>query len=84
MKQANIKFTYHDYLQLPDDKRYELVEGELYLVPSPSVHHQRIVRKLGSAVSAYVESNHLGELFFSPCDVVLHDYRLNIHHVANE
>jgi hypothetical protein len=29
MKQADIKFTYHDYLQLPDDKRYELVEGEL-------------------------------------------------------
>ena len=36
MKQAEIKFTYRDYQQLPDDKRYELVEGELCLVPSPT------------------------------------------------
>jgi Uma2 family endonuclease len=46
MKQANIKFTYHDYLQLPDNKRYELVEGELYLVPSPNLYHQSISREI--------------------------------------
>ena len=42
MKQANIKFTYHDYLLLPDDKRYELVEGELLVVPAPNLFHQSI------------------------------------------
>jgi Uma2 family endonuclease len=70
MKHANIKFTYRDYVQLPDDKRYELVEGELFLVPAPNLYHQRILRKLGTTLSTYVEHQHLGEVFFSPCDVV--------------
>ena len=70
MKQANVKFTYRDYLQLPDDKRYELVEGELLLVPSPSLCHQRILGKLWRAISSHVEENRLGEVFFAPCDVV--------------
>ncbi len=71
MRQANIKFTYRDYLQLPDDKRYELVEGELYLVPSPNLDHQRISRQLEMALWLYVSRRHLGEVFYAPCDVVL-------------
>jgi Uma2 family endonuclease len=71
MRQADIKFTYHDYLQLPDDKRYELVEGELCLVPSPSLYHQRISRELGTALHLYLRKHDLGETFYAPCDVVL-------------
>ncbi|RJQ29655.1 MAG: Uma2 family endonuclease, partial [Peptococcaceae bacterium] len=32
-----VKITYADYCHLPEDKRYELIGGELFLVPSPSV-----------------------------------------------
>jgi Uma2 family endonuclease len=71
MKQADIKFTYRDYLQLPDDKRYELVEGDLLLVPAPNLRHQRILRELEVALCIYLRSHPLGEIFFSPCDVVL-------------
>lgn len=70
MKQANIKFTYNDYVQLPDDKRYELVEGELFLVPAPNLYHQSILRELSVALHQYVRSRDLGQLFFAPCDVV--------------
>jgi len=73
MKRANIKFTYHDYVQLPDDKRYELLEGEFFLVPAPNLDHQRILRKLGTVLSTYVEREHLGEVFYAPCDVLLSD-----------
>lgn len=33
-----IKFTYEDYKNLPESetKRYELLEGELIMVPSPT------------------------------------------------
>ena len=71
MKQANVKFTYHDYLLLPDDKRYEIVEGELLVVPAPCLNHQRILRKLGAAISIYAERKRIGEVFYPPCDVVL-------------
>ena len=70
MKQADIKFTYNDYVQLPDDRRYEIVEGELYLIPAPDLRHQRILRKLGTMISIHAERNHLGEVFYAPCDVV--------------
>jgi Uma2 family endonuclease len=70
MKQADIKFTYRDYVQLPDDKRYELVEGELYLVPAPNLKHQSISRELGVAVYHYVKQHDLGQIFHAPCDVV--------------
>lgn len=73
MKQANIKFTYQDYAQLPDDKRYELIEGEFFLVPAPYLYHQRILRRFAMAISTYVEDRQLGEVFFAPCDVVLSD-----------
>ena len=71
MKQANIKFTYHDYLLLPDDKRYELVEGELLVVPAPNLFHQSILRELEAILYSYVRKHDLGKIFFAPCDVVL-------------
>jgi Uma2 family endonuclease len=35
-----IKLTYEDYAKTPDDERYELLDGELVMVPSPNVPHQ--------------------------------------------
>jgi Uma2 family endonuclease len=33
--------TYEDYLQLPDDgKRYEILDGDIYATPTPSLPHQ--------------------------------------------
>ena len=29
------KFTYEDYLKTPDDKRNELIGGEMLMTPSP-------------------------------------------------
>ncbi len=45
---TKIKFTYRDYKSLPESetKRYELIEGELVMVPSPNTYHQRVSRKL--------------------------------------
>ena len=40
------KYTYEDYLKTPDDKRYELIGGDLLVAPSPVPNHQRISRKI--------------------------------------
>ncbi len=65
------KYTYDDYLKTPDDERYELIEGELIMTPSPITEHQRISRKLTVQLSIYVEKYNLGEIFVAPYDVYL-------------
>ena len=71
MRQANVRFNYQDYLQLPEDKRYEILDGELYLVPTPNTRHQRVSKKIETALIRQVEEKGLGEVFHAPYDVVL-------------
>jgi len=68
---TKIKFTYKDYKSLPESetKRYELIEGELIMVPSPNIYHQRVSGKLEFLLRDFVEKNKLGEIFDAPCDV---------------
>ena len=52
--------------------RYELVDGELLVTPSPGFPHQRAVGKLLIALAAYLERHHkVGEMISSPSDVEL-------------
>ena len=67
------KFTYKDYLKTPDDKSYELIEGELLMTPSPIPQHQRISRDLAFELLRFVKADNLGEIFYAPCDVHLDD-----------
>ncbi|MBI4730503.1 MAG: Uma2 family endonuclease [Acidobacteria bacterium] len=68
------KLTYEDYVLFPDDGgRRQLIDGEVYVVPAPSTHHQRIVLRLASALDAHVRAHGEGEIFVAPTDVVLSD-----------
>ena len=64
------KLTYEDYAKTPDDERWELIDGELIMSPSPKRAHQRNQMKLGSRMSFFVEEKDLGEVY-SDFDVVL-------------
>ncbi len=68
-----VKFTYEEYLNTPEDKRYELLDGELVLNPSPGEHHQRISILLGSKLFQFVDENRLGRVYHAPFDVELSD-----------
>lgn len=71
-QELSAKLTYEDYLHLPDDgKRYEIIDGVLYVSPSPNIKHQRVVRDLFRALDSFVLAHKLGEVFFAPCDVVM-------------
>ena len=67
------RFTYEDYLKTPEDKRYELIEGELLMTPAPVPKHQRISRKIEFILEKFVTEKDLGEVFDAPCDVHLDD-----------
>jgi Uma2 family endonuclease len=64
--------TYDDYLTLPNDgKKYEIIDGELVMTPSPISVHQRISRNLVRILDADISEKKLGEVFYAPLDVVL-------------
>ena len=65
--------TYEDYVNTPDDERYELIGGDLIMVPGPNMPHQSNQSKLGSRMASYAETRKLGTIFFSDTDVVLSD-----------
>ncbi len=68
------RLTYDDYARFPDDgKRYELIAGEAYMVPSPSSHHQDVVLRLATAVVRQLEEHGGGRVFIAPLDVLLSD-----------
>ncbi len=71
MKRARVRFNYGDYLLLPEDKRYEILDGDLYMVPAPNTKHQGISKKLEMALIQYAEANGIGEVFDAPYDVIL-------------
>jgi Uma2 family endonuclease len=51
--------------------RYELVDGELFVTPSPVPPHQIIVAELYAALREYVRASTLGRVYFSPSDIEL-------------
>src|SRR6266849_2538913 len=67
------KLGYEDYARLPsgDGKRYEVLDGELYVTPAPSPLHQRLSKRLQRQLEDYFEARGLGEVFNAPIDLVL-------------
>ena len=71
--QIDVKHTYEDYRRTPDDERFELLNGELVVVPAPRTDHQRVVIELATRLHRFVEDRGLGVVLPAPCDVVLSD-----------
>ena len=51
--------------------RYEFIDGELLVSPSPAFVHQRALRELFLLLNAYVVAHGIGEVLWSPSDVEL-------------
>ena len=66
--------TYDDYLTLPDDgRRYEIIEGELFMSPAPTTKHQFVKRSIQHYLHTFVITHNLGEVLDAPTDVVFSD-----------
>lgn len=55
----------------PSGERWELVDGEVLVTPSPHWTHQRIGLRLAVLLDLYVRAHSIGEVFTSPLDVKL-------------
>jgi len=69
---AQGQWRYEDYLRLPDDgKRYEIINGVLYVANAPSIEHQFTVSELHFHLKLFVRERQLGQVFSAPLEVHL-------------
>jgi Uma2 family endonuclease len=68
---VDTRLTYEDYCLLPNDgKRYEIIDGELFVTPSPFRAHQQVVTNLTYYLVDFVKKADLGWVYAAPFDVV--------------
>jgi len=66
------RYTYEDYCLLPEDgQRHELIEGELFVSPAPSIRHQTVSIRLGAALVEALDRPGLARVFVAPTDLIL-------------
>lgn len=70
---ARKRMTYADYVKIDDNNRYEILHGELCMVPAPSTDHQSVSRNLEFLIWNFVKKKGIGKIFDAPIDVVFDD-----------
>ncbi|MBX3057383.1 MAG: Uma2 family endonuclease [Anaerolineae bacterium] len=66
------EWTYADWLRLPADGfKYEVIDGELYMSPPPSVSHQHTTSDLLTRMRIHALNHQLGQVYASPIAVRL-------------
>ncbi len=71
------KLTHEDYAALPEEPgfRFEILDGMLTRDPSPSLHHQRVSKRMYRLLEDYFkEVDPGGEVFYAPVDLSLSEY----------
>ena len=72
-KQHQARYTVADYMSWPDDKRWELVAGEVYnMSPAPTIKHQGIVGDFYNQLKQQLKGKSCVP-YVAPVDVVLSD-----------
>lgn len=67
-----VRYRAEDIWDMPDDgNTYEVIDGELYVSPSPGFRHQRSTGRLYLIIGPVVYRDELGEMVTAPLGVVL-------------
>lgn len=63
--------------ELPEDgKRYEIIDGELFVNPAPRLVHQTAVAELLDLLRPYVREHAIGLALMSPADIIFDERTL--------
>ena len=69
-----IGYTIEDIYNLPEGKRAELIDGQIYYMAPPNTTHQRISNYLSTEINLYIRSkNGSCEVFTAPFAVFLNE-----------
>ena len=78
LKTTEELLTADDYRDLPEGPpHFQLVEGKLYMTPSPEFYHQSVALNIASLIRYFLREHPLGKVAIAPSDVQL-DF-VNVH-----
>ena len=66
-----VRMSAEDLMRLPDDARYELIEGELRPMPPIGRPHGKLLFRVGNPLTSFVERHGLGEVYGGEIGTVL-------------
>lgn len=70
------RVSYTDLQQAPEDgRRYELYDGEVFVVPAPFPRHQQVVLDLAMRLDRYARTTG-GKVLASPIDIVFSEFNV--------
>lgn len=78
---GKIYFTVSDLLRFPEYPEgplVELINGELFMTPSPNINHQTISSELHYQIKDFLKNNNQGQIFTAPIDLKLSEEDLTI------
>ena len=76
-RKSENRFTYGDYLNWPDEERWELIDGIAYnMSPAPLRRHQKISMELGRQIANFLVDN--------PCDVYIAPFDVRLPEASEE
>jgi Uma2 family endonuclease len=73
--------------ELPEESRYEIINSEIYMSPTPDSKHQEISGKLEFLLMSFVKRNQIGKILHAPMDVILDKHNVvqpDILFIAND
>ena len=70
VNEAARKYTYEDYLACDDDTRFELIDGVMYLMATPTRVHQQILGELYARLYNFLRGKPC-KVYFAPFSVRL-------------
>jgi hypothetical protein len=65
---AEARLNYGEFQKIPryDSRRFELIEGKVFIPPTPNTAHQRTVGNVHFALDKFVRQRGVGEVFLGP------------------
>ena len=68
--------TYDDYLHFPEGERWEVINGEAFMVPAPNTRHQRVAGEIYYHVLHHLRQHGGGQVYVAPFDTVLSEFNV--------